>query len=419
MASCLRSISLSLCRTGERSTAAAFNVGGQLVASSIQDFVSRLNIPLVSYDQQNCTLTLGFGLSESVPILAQPFSLTQPLGDLAGLSAGGTINVSTVGEFLFKLGIDLRPLGYALGFGPGTLLDDIQGKKNPLASEFRELDAQDKRLLHRQSEQAWRARSAHHAQQWRTFRVDFDQLANKTPAHDPHDVTLGDVRDEILSKVPAELQGLLEIDFDTTLKRLILTDKTQGKLQPFSVEAINDSPLAGSLGLGIAGSSNTVESDGFMRIRGTPIHGDDVRQHVFIAGGNEIPHITSQFTASATGIKGLANIGMIGVGIDQGTLNLKLNLDARLRDPNSDGRITLSEITNGLKKPSIPTVSLKASNLVFRLHQSIVCDCPSMPNSMVFRSSKQVVVPSPASLQLGQNTISYQRSNSMVILLAW
>ena len=315
-------------------TGVAFNAAGQLTATSIQGFVSQLNLPLVSFDQSTCSLMLGFGISKQLSLLNQPFNLSKTIGALGGISAGANLNIQTDGEFLFKVGIDLRAPGHDLAFGQGTPLDQLQGDRNPLAAEQGYKNPDNLNDIQIQLSNG------------ANINLNFHDLALA-----PQAASLGSVRDLILAGGNSDL---IDVEFDDTLKRIVLTDKTRGISRPFAVVALQNPNLVGPNGFGIAGSSSDVEADGYQRIRGTPIHGDDIRKHVFIAGGADIPHISATFTVSAANIHGLANYGMVGVGIDQGTLNLKLQLDARLRDPNADGRLTLSEISGGVKMPTNP-----------------------------------------------------------------
>lgn len=154
--------------------------------------------------------------------------------------------------------------------------------------------------------------------------------------------TIGDV----LLALNAAAPGMLVARINSAENGLELEDLTNGLVQDFRVKGLNGS-LAG-LQLGIFGTDN--DADG--TIDGKPLHGDSLMNHVFLRD----TQLDASLTVFADDIDALANFGIVGVGIEDGSASGTITGSISLTDPGGPGnRLTIREITENINSVLSPS----------------------------------------------------------------
>ncbi len=264
-----------------------------------------------------------------------------PLGSLANIKSGSNIAIRGNGTIQMKVGLDLKPLGARLNLGPLTKLSELHDGKNPLAYDVQgqtqsyNVDGQNDLRITLSNGQP--------------FEINFDSLH-------PATATIQSVIDLIALTVPP---SLMEIEINQRLGRLELIDKSNGQANAFKVEGINGSLIGGPNGLGLYGEAGNPDENGLLRITGSALHGESIRDHIFIPTDPlNVPRITLEATVTGRNLQASADFGFVNVGIIGGTLDVSAKADARLRDPGTgvhdDDRITMTEFMAGIKIPSEP-----------------------------------------------------------------
>jgi Ca2+-binding RTX toxin-like protein len=313
-------------------TSALYDVSGNFLATSIQDLLAGLNGAIANYDPNNCTITVGFDIEETFT-RTENFHVGVPLGELSNLKTNSDFEVEATGRIAFNVGLDLAPLGNSFALNPTTLVRDLNGGKNPLLLN---VEGQTDLLITLANGDS--------------FEVNFDGLDAET-------TTVAELIARIESSVARgpNNEKRLVVDIDTRLKRLIVEDRSGGLINDFKIVGANGSAIGGPQGLGIWGETGAMEPDGVYRLRGTALHGADLRDHVFIdASTQEIPGITLSANINATNLQASADFAFVGVGIQNGTLTLQSQVDVGFKDPNGDNRITMTEFLSGLKAHDQP-----------------------------------------------------------------
>ncbi len=242
----------------------AYDAGGAFAVDSIQGLISALDNPIVTYDKEDCALYIGFNLQKQIDLVDEKLDIDIPLGSLANIKSGSNIAIRGNGTIQMKVGLDLKPLGARLNLGPLTKLSELHDGKNPLAYDVQgqtqsyNVDGQNDLRITLSNGQP--------------FEINFDSLH-------PATATIQSVIDLIALTVPP---SLMEIEINQRLGRLELIDKSNGQANAFKVEGINGSLIGGPNGLGLYGEAGNPDENGLLRITGSALHGESIRDHIFI-----------------------------------------------------------------------------------------------------------------------------------------
>jgi hypothetical protein len=290
------------------------------------------------YDPLTRRLTFRLNLAEQpeTPIEV-PIVFDLDLSPLAELQSNSVVTLRPKVSGRLTFGIELGPLGGDFQITDATTLASLNGGRGV---EIQPGVADLKITLGDGSE----------------FQVNLDGVT-----------TIGAVRAAIRNGTQQQVDVQLHPDG----QRLRLVDKTGGAIADFAVAALNGS-FAG-LGLGLLGT----EEDASGRIDGAPLHGERLADRFFIDADAEL---VAAVDLIANDLEAAARLGFLGIGIFGGTGTANVGARVRLNEPgtNRDGRITLSELLNGLSDPaSLMEASLFGSaafNLPLRVEPDILGD---------------------------------------------
>src|SRR5688572_1047093 len=130
---------------------------------------------------------------------------------------------------------------------------------------------------------------------------------------------------------------------------LRLIDNTGGTLNALTVQRLNDS--LGARVIGLEGS-DVIPDDGLNQITGAPLHGDSFNKHVFLKEGSKLDASATLEVPDDDKINLIAALGILEVGIVDGTGSISIGTGLVLNDPGTgpaaDTRVHLDEL---LKSP--------------------------------------------------------------------
>jgi len=285
----------------------AFTTIGGLADLLTGDVIKNLEYhPAGTYDPDNAVLTFELDFDETVEGLETDLAFGFDLGRLAGLETSSTITLTPSLDANMKLGVLLQQPGADFVLDNNTLLDELNGGAGVLIDE----GVADLRVQLRDGS---------------TFEVTFDGATD-----------VGQVL-QTLRQAAADA-GWFDAQINTETKGI---DLIQGDDVPdngfqFETLAINNS-VAGHA-LRIVGR----DRDGEGRILGGPLHGQTYSDLFFI----EDAKLEAELTLTASDVDATANLGFVGVSVDDATASGTVKASLEFGDPAGradDGQITLRE----------------------------------------------------------------------------
>jgi len=160
----------------------------------------------------------------------------------------------------------------------------------------------------------------------------------------------------IKAAIEAQTSGKVTVEFNEALNGLRLVETGFNAAgSDFKVTGVNASPAA--LSLGILKSdvmpNSTEKKDG--KIEGGPLGGTTLADRMFLQNAN----LTAGISLNTTDVEATAQFGIVSIKLS-GTPNLSANMTALLKDPNSDGIITLTELKTALGTGGDPSSVIAA-----------------------------------------------------------
>ena len=316
---------------------------GQPAVASVQDFVGRLGASISGsqYDAATQTLSIDFDVSGSSLAKQVRLGFNKGLGEFTNISTQSEGSLSGTSNLQFTLAIDLsEEVGKGVTYTGGTALATLNANKGIIGLG---IDG--------------RTDLAITLSNGMTFEVMLDGA-----------VTLGDVVNRIRAAAPA---AVLPNGFsvDIVKDHLRFVDNTQGDSGGFSIKGANGS-FAGfaTVGLGILGTLAKPNRGNQFVIDGTPLHGDILSNHAYIVVDTDHqPTIAGTTNLVAKDIDAQSQLNMVAVqlGNGQGTSTpgqgaSEQLFSTTLKDPNQNGKLTFTELANGLQNPA----SITAPTLV-------------------------------------------------------
>ena len=247
-------------------------------------------------------------LSESL-LGSETMTIGKEFGGLANIQTSSKIDLWRRAEGAFGFGIDLSPFGTGFSITDSTLLSS-------LPSWGKGIDAtKPADLKITMSDGA-------------VFSVDLGTASN-----------IGNVRNLIAQASVNAGVPRVAVTINAASNGLVIQDllfPTAGNpVSRFKVDASNGS-FAGVI-LGLTGE----DDDDNGQIIGRALHGESLANRFYVKDFN----VNLLVQATASDIDATADFGIVNVGIQNGKGEATATLNLTLRDPNSDGRIYLSEMT--------------------------------------------------------------------------
>ena len=328
---------------GQKVTSLFKESSSQPAVNSVQDFVGRLGASISGsqFDAASQTLRIDFDVSGSNSSKQVRLGFNNGLGEFTNISTQSEGSLSGTSNLQFTLALDLsRPVGNEATYNENTSLASLNANKGVtgLGNDGR-------------TDLAFTLSNGV------TFEVMLDGVT-----------TLGQVVDRIRAAVPATvLPSSFSVDIVTDHLRFI--DNTRGEAGGFSIKGANGS-FAGfaSVGLGILGTLEKPNRGNQFIIDGSALHGDVLANHAYIVVDTDHQPIiagTTSLVASDIDAQSQLNMVAVQLGNGQGAGTpgkgaSQQSFSTTLRDPNLNGRLTFTELAQGLQN----TVSITTPTLV-------------------------------------------------------
>ncbi len=355
---------------------------GSTAVTDIGTLLQRLGASNIVLDADN-QLKFHVDLSRSLAQSSTPLGFDADLGPLGALSTASFANVQADAILKFTIGIDLNgSLGSQFVLSPSTTVHALYGKdgsESPSPSRWPLADRPGVADVVR-----------FELSDGTTFDVNFDDIA-----------TIGDALAKINSAA-ANVLGTryrslypLGVEFaslDTERKSIRITDRTRGELGIFKIVAVDNSLIGmPGLGLGIYGSSQSVNSDGFLEVEGAPLHSDGLAQRIYlISKDGDRPTLGGSVVVSASEIDAKVNVLLAkaeiqnGHGTTRGDLKIVLDGSAAV-----DNKINLEELVKAIGQPSMLDVQAEFGGSL-NLTLPIQANAPWLPDTQKVSGDVQI-----------------------------
>ncbi|MCA9062266.1 MAG: hypothetical protein KDA96_04385, partial [Planctomycetaceae bacterium] len=380
--------------------------GSEAGFGTVQQFISMI-ADAATYSSSSRTLEFTVSFDHIFDVVSLATDFGSSLGNLNDfqLTADASLNVDAELQAKFKIGIVLAQPGATFnpdGDGVFGLEDDTNLSELNGGQGIPTVSGNDLRITLRDGT---------------TADIDLSTV-----------VTIGDLRTVLTS---GTLSGRLEVLFDESTdlitrgrfnQGLIVVDRTTGTDNDrLRMEMLNGSLAAAALGMIGTGTEGILRNaDGSVDelshgIRTGQLHGQSLADNVYFSPVSaETPMFEASASLTAT-LNGAAKFGFIELGLGTDTQDAtavgRLAASFTAPDPNSDGRVTVSEIIDVASSLSRTVVATNGVNLTETYSGNVIIDLLKSDGS-----PSQLSVPFSISAGATLRSVVTQLNNALVTL---